>query len=236
TRAAKSFDHLVGAGEQRWRHGETEYPCRRVIDDKLELGGLHDRQVRRFRTLEDATRIDTDLTICIRQVGSVAHQAADFGIFTRPKGGRERVARRSRANVAKAASMSRLVLALRVWICRPMARVAVSTSLNTVSTFASAGLTSTATRRAAGTSSRRSSTRLAINSLLKKLMPVALPPGRARLATRPSLTGSSGTVKTIGIVVVAALAASAGSEPPVATITATCRRINSVTSAGTRSI
>src|SRR5262249_51218371 len=65
--------------------------------------------------------------------------------------------------------------------------------------------------------------------------PVALPPGRARLATRPSLTGSSGMVKTIGIVVVAALAASAGSEPPVATITATCRRINSVTRAGTRS-
>ena len=39
-------------------------------------------------------------------------------------------------------------------------------------------------------------------------MPVALPPGRARLATRPSLTGSSPTPKTIGIVAVAALAAS----------------------------
>ena len=39
-------------------------------------------------------------------------------------------------------------------------------------------------------------------------MPVALPPGRARLATRPSLTGSSPTMNTIGIVVVAALAAS----------------------------
>ena len=38
-------------------------------------------------------------------------------------------------------------------------------------------------------------------------MPVRLPPGRARLATRPSLTGSSGTMKTMGIVVVAALAA-----------------------------
>src|SRR5262249_7227547 len=90
---AASLDHLIGAGEQRWRHSEAEYPRRRVIDDKLELGGLHDRQVRRFRTLEDATRIDTDLTIRIRQAGSVAHQAADFGIFTRPIGGRERVAR-----------------------------------------------------------------------------------------------------------------------------------------------
>src|SRR5262245_19126854 len=88
-----SFDHLGGAGEQRWRHSEVEYPCRRVIDDKLKLCGLHDRQVRGFRTLEDATRIDTDLTIRIRQAGSVAHQPADFGVFTRPIGGRERVAR-----------------------------------------------------------------------------------------------------------------------------------------------
>ena len=40
----------------------------------------------------------------------------------------------------------------------------------------------------------------------KKLIPVGFPPGGARLATRPSLTGSSPTPKTIGIVVVAALA------------------------------
>src|SRR5271166_1822635 len=40
-------------------------------------------------------------------------------------------------------------------------------------------------------------------------MPVALPPGRARLATRPSRTGSWATPKTIGMVAVAALAASA---------------------------
>ena len=50
---------------------------------------------------------------------------------------------------------------------------------------------------------------MATTSWLKKLMPVALPPGRARLATRPSWTGSSPTPKTIGIVAVAALAASA---------------------------
>src|SRR5262245_2518471 len=89
-----SLDYLVGACEQRWRHSEAEYPCRRVIDDKLELGGLNDRQVRRFRTLEDTTSIDTGLTIRIRHAGSVAHQAADFGIFARPIGGRERVTRR----------------------------------------------------------------------------------------------------------------------------------------------
>jgi len=56
--------------------------------------------------------------------------------------------------------------------------------------------------------------RFASTSPTKKLMPVALPPGRARLATRPSRTGSSPTPKTIGIVVVAALAASAAGVLP----------------------
>ena len=42
---------------------------------------------------------------------------------------------------------------------------------------------------------------------IEKLIPVRLPPGRARLATRPSLTGSWLPTKTMGIVVVAALAA-----------------------------
>ena len=42
-------------------------------------------------------------------------------------------------------------------------------------------------------------------------------------------------VKTIGIVVVAALAASAEGMPPVVTITATWRRTRSAASAGSRS-
>jgi len=40
------------------------------------------------------------------------------------------------------------------------------------------------------------------------LMPVTLPPGRLKLDTRPSATGSAPLPKTIGIDVVAALAAS----------------------------
>jgi hypothetical protein len=47
------------------------------------------------------------------------------------------------------------------------------------------------------------------------------PPGRLRLATSPVSTGSPPIVKTIGIVVVAALAASGDGSPPVAAITAT---------------
>jgi hypothetical protein len=39
---------------------------------------------------------------------------------------------------------------------------------------------------------------------MNMLTPVALPPGRLRLATRPSFTGSSPVLKTIGMVEVAA--------------------------------
>src|SRR3954454_22048742 len=118
---------------------------------------------------------------------------------------------------------------------QPEARAAGSTSLMVVSAFAVlAGLTSTATRTAPGTSSRNSSSRLATSSPLRKLIPVRLPPGRARLATRPSLTGSSGARKIMGIDVVAALVANATARPNAA-ITETWRRTSSATIAGSRS-
>ena len=66
-------------------------------------------------------------------------------------------------------------------------------------------------------------------------MPVALPPGRARLSTRPNLTGFSAKPKTIGIVAVAALAASVATLLPGVAITATFRRTRSAISAGRRS-
>ena len=58
------------------------------------LRRLHDRQVRGLGALEDAAGIDADLTIRIRNVGSVAHQPADFGIFARRICRGDRVARR----------------------------------------------------------------------------------------------------------------------------------------------
>src|SRR5262245_63481695 len=78
-RAEDLFDHLVGAGEQRWRHVEAEHLRRSHIDDQLEPGRLHDRQIRRFLALEDAPGIDADLTIPVCIARSVAHQNAGFG-------------------------------------------------------------------------------------------------------------------------------------------------------------
>ena len=59
------FDHLVGAGEQRRRHCEAKHPGCLRVDDQLELGRLHDRQLGRLRAFEDAAGVDTELTIGI---------------------------------------------------------------------------------------------------------------------------------------------------------------------------
>ena len=76
-----SFDHLVGAGEQRRRHCRGRAPGGLVVDDQLELARLHHRQVGGLFTFENAAGIAAGLTPRIRNVGSVAHQPADFGQF-----------------------------------------------------------------------------------------------------------------------------------------------------------
>ena len=49
----RSFDHLVGVGEQRGRQGEVERFCRLQIDQELKLGGLVNRDVTRFGPIEN---------------------------------------------------------------------------------------------------------------------------------------------------------------------------------------
>jgi len=60
---------------------------------------------------------------------------------------------------------------------------------------------------ALGTNSCSNSSRFDPTSTPKTVTPVRLPPGRLRLAIRPSWTGSDAIEKTIGTVVVPALAA-----------------------------
>jgi hypothetical protein len=108
-------------------------------------------------------------------------------------------------------------------ISTPMADAASVTSFVTLSTFSMIGLiglTSSPMRAAVGRSSRNRPSCFAPSSAWKECTPVALPPGRARPATRPSLTGSPAALNTIGTVAVAALAATAAGTG-AATITAT---------------
>src|SRR5262245_37586579 len=75
------FDHLVGAGEESWRHGEPENASGAGVDHKLELACLHHRHVGRFGTLKDATAMEADLPIGIIDVAAVANQPTGLGIF-----------------------------------------------------------------------------------------------------------------------------------------------------------
>ena len=80
---------------------------------------------------------------------------------------------------------------------------------------------STANRVARGSRSCKSPSCFAPISPVMKWMPVTLPPGRLKLATRPSLIGSLPMPKTTGMVVVAALAAIAAGVLPGVAMTAT---------------
>src|SRR5215468_1668890 len=58
-----SFDHLVGLGEHALRNIKPEQFRGPEIDHQLEAGRLHDRELRRLFALQDATGIDTSLTM-----------------------------------------------------------------------------------------------------------------------------------------------------------------------------
>jgi hypothetical protein len=103
--------------------------------------------------------------------------------------------------------MSRPVLASRTSICFLVTKAAARTLETKGSVLGKLGSTSTAMRAAPGSSSFNSPSCFVPSSVEFKVTPVTLPPGRLRLATRPSLTGSPPLTKTIGIVVFAALAA-----------------------------
>src|SRR5262245_58991379 len=69
------------------------------------------------------------------------------------------------------------------------------------------GFTRTAVRDMAGTASFNRLRRLALSSGLLSVTPVTFPPGRAKLATRPTIIGSETPAKTSGTVLVAFRAA-----------------------------
>src|SRR4029079_16613522 len=101
---AHSFDHLVGNGEQFWRHVDAERSRRLKIDDELEFGRLQHRKVGGLRAFEDAAGIDDDLAKRVRDIGSVAHQPAGRDMVRVRKSCRNSGARRQGGKLHGAAN------------------------------------------------------------------------------------------------------------------------------------
>src|SRR5262249_17248777 len=216
----ESFDHLVGAGEERRRNFEAKRPSGVEVDDQLYLGGLLDRQVGRLLAFENPPSVDAGLTIRVRDPAPVAHQAAGRGEFAKLVDRGHRMAERECGELAGSGDKERVGAADHERGCsqlhqgcehrievafgarmkhmelQPRARATTCKSFETAPARGLVGLTSRAMLVAVGTSSCASSRRFGATSTFNWVAPVTLPPGRLRLATRPSRTGSPSVVKT----------------------------------------
>src|SRR5262245_19678433 len=74
-------DNFIGTVEQRCGYAQPQHPSGLRVDDQLDLASLHDWQLPRLRAFENTARIDTRLTKCVHDVGSIAHQSSDLGIL-----------------------------------------------------------------------------------------------------------------------------------------------------------
>src|SRR6516165_7979352 len=76
----RSFDDLVGAGEDRWRDRQPECRCGLEVDDKVEFYRLLDGQVAGFRSFQDPVYIIRRPPEVVGHIGAVRDQAATIGV------------------------------------------------------------------------------------------------------------------------------------------------------------
>src|SRR5262245_17496716 len=80
-RLAHSFNHLVGADEERGRHGPTKGAASLPIDYEFELDRLLDRQIAGFGTLEDLVDVCRSTAEIVRNIRTIGEHPAVVRIF-----------------------------------------------------------------------------------------------------------------------------------------------------------
>src|SRR5262249_49906797 len=81
-RGKRSFDHLVGASEDRGRDRQAECLGGLEIDDQLECGPLLDWQIRGMGTFENLAGVNARLASGASEARPIGNQAADRRDFT----------------------------------------------------------------------------------------------------------------------------------------------------------
>src|SRR5262249_59859131 len=71
-----SFDYLVGAAEQRQRHGNAQRLGGLEVQEHLDFRSLLDRQVARLFAFENACGVNAGETVSVAETASIARHAA----------------------------------------------------------------------------------------------------------------------------------------------------------------
>jgi hypothetical protein len=76
------FDHLVGTGDQHWRHGKAKCLGCLQVDYQIILVRCLHRQVGQFRTLEDTVNVVGSAPELLENIIPIRDQAASVDVVT----------------------------------------------------------------------------------------------------------------------------------------------------------